>query len=177
MRKIRSALISLSDKSNLKPLLQELRKNNIKIISSGGTFKVIKKLKFKCLDVSDFTGFKEILNGRVKTLHPKIHAGILNKRSNKSHSSDIKKNNFEGPCSAYFICSLILYWPDNHFEKFEGKIYGEIIWPGKGERGHGYDPVFLPNGYEETFGQMDRWKKNRISHRGLAVNNLLGSCF
>ena len=94
MRKIRSALISLSDKSNLKPLLKELRRNNIKIISSGGTFKAIKKLKFKCLDVSDFTGFKEILNGRVKTLHPKIHAGILNKRSNKSHSSDIKKNNY-----------------------------------------------------------------------------------
>ena len=90
---------------------------------------------------------------------------------------EIKKNNFEGPCSAYFICSLILYWPDNHFEKFEGKIYGEIIWPGRGEKGHGYDPVFLPNGYEETFGQMDRWKKNKISHRGLAVNNLLDSCF
>ena len=90
---------------------------------------------------------------------------------------EIKKSNFVGPCTGYFICSLILYWPDNHFEKFEGKIYGEIIWPGKGERGHGYDPVFLPNGYEETFGQMDRWKKNRISHRGLAVNKLLDSCF
>ena len=95
MRKIRSALISLSDKSNLKPLLEELTRNNIKIISSSGTFKAIKKLKFKCLDISDFTGFKEILNGRVKTLHPKIHAGILNKRNSKSHSSDIKKNNFE----------------------------------------------------------------------------------
>ena len=95
MRKIRSALISLSDKSNLKPLLQELKRNNIKIISSGGTFKAIRKLKFKCLDVSDFTEFKEILSGRVKTLHPKIHAGILNKRSSKSHSEEIKKNNFE----------------------------------------------------------------------------------
>ena len=95
MKKIRSALISLSDKSNLKPLLHELRRNNIKIISTGGTFKLIKKLKFKCLDVSDFIGFDEILNGRVKTLHPKIHAGILNKRSNKSHLSDIKKNDFE----------------------------------------------------------------------------------
>ena len=90
---------------------------------------------------------------------------------------EIEKNNFEGPCTAHFICSLILYWPDHHFEKFEGKIYGEIIWPGRGEKGHGYDPVFLPNGYEETFGQMDRWKKNKISHRGLAVNNLLDSCF
>ena len=90
---------------------------------------------------------------------------------------EVEKNNFLGTCTAYFICSLILYWPDNHFEKFEGKIYGEIIWPGKGEKGHGYDPVFLPNGYEETFGQMDRWEKNKISHRGLAVKNLLNSCF
>ena len=95
MRKIKSALISLSDKSNLKPLLQELKKNHIKIISSGGTYKAIRKLKTKCLEVSDFTGFNEILDGRVKTLHPKIHAGILNKRNNRSHIEDIKKNNFE----------------------------------------------------------------------------------
>ena len=62
-------------------------------------------------------------------------------------------------------------------EKFEGKIFGEIVWPGRGKKGHGYDPVFLPNGYEETFGQMDRWKKNKISHRGLAMDSLLKACF
>ena len=90
---------------------------------------------------------------------------------------EIEKTNFVRPCTAYFICSLILYWPDNHFEKFEGKIFGEIIWPGKGEKGHGYDPVFLPNGYEETFGQMDRWRKNKVSHRGLAMDKLLKACF
>ena len=95
MRKVKTALISLSDKSYLKPLLKELAKNNIKIISSGGTFKEIRKLKFKCLEVSDFTGFDEILEGRVKTLHPKIHSGILNKRNKKSHLKDIKKNKFE----------------------------------------------------------------------------------
>ena len=95
MKKIKSALISVSDKSNLEPLLKILKKNKIKLISSGGTYKIIKKLKYKCLEVSDFTGTKEILSGRVKTLHPKIYAGILNKRSNKSHSSDIKRNNFE----------------------------------------------------------------------------------
>ena len=95
VKKIKSALISLSDKTDLKPLLVELKKNNIKIISSGGTFKKIKELKFKCLEVSDFTGFKEILDGRVKTLHPKIHAGILSKRDNKSHLKDLKKNNFD----------------------------------------------------------------------------------
>ena len=95
MKKIKSALISVSDKSNLKPLLEALKKYKIKIISSGGTYKEIKKLKYKCLEVSDFTGFNEILDGRVKTLHPKIHAGILNKRGNKTHSKDIKNNNFE----------------------------------------------------------------------------------
>tara|TARA_B100000035_G_scaffold313611_1_gene327722 strand:+ start:99 stop:1655 length:1557 start_codon:yes stop_codon:yes gene_type:complete len=95
MKKIRSALISLSDKSNLKPLLKVLKKNNIKLISSGGTFKEIKKLKYNCLEVSNFTGFKEILDGRVKTLHPKIHAGILSKRKNKSHIKELKNNNFE----------------------------------------------------------------------------------
>ena len=95
MGKIKKALISVSDKSNLKPLLQVLQKNKVELISSGGTFKIIKKLKFKCVEVSDFTGFNEILDGRVKTLHPKIHAGILNKRKNKSHLKDLKNNKFE----------------------------------------------------------------------------------
>ena len=95
MKKIKSALISVSDKTNLKPLLHILKKNNVKLISSGGTFRTIRKLGFKCLEVSDFTGSKEILSGRVKTLHPKIHAGILNKRNNKSHQKELKINNFE----------------------------------------------------------------------------------
>ena len=95
MRKIKTALISVSDKSNLKPILQILKKYNVKIISSGGTYKKIKKLKFSCLEVSDFTNSHEILEGRVKTLHPKIHAGILNKRNNKTHLNELKKNNFE----------------------------------------------------------------------------------
>jgi phosphoribosylaminoimidazolecarboxamide formyltransferase/IMP cyclohydrolase len=95
MKKIKTALISVSDKKNLKPLLNVLRKNKVKIISSGGTYKEIKRLKFKCLEVSDFTNSPEILEGRVKTLHPKVHAGILNKRDNKSHIKDLKKNNFE----------------------------------------------------------------------------------
>ena len=78
--KIKTALISLSDKSNLKPLLSLLKKYNIKIISSGGTYKKIKGMGYKCLEVSKFTNSKELLDGRVKTLHPKIHSGILNIR-------------------------------------------------------------------------------------------------
>ena len=94
-KKIKTALISVSDKNNLKPLLNILKKNKIKIISSGGTYKEIKRLKFKCLEVSKFTNSPEILDGRVKTLHPKIHAGILNKREKKTHSKDLKDNGFE----------------------------------------------------------------------------------
>ena len=94
-KRIKTALISVSDKRNLKPLLNILVKNKIKIISSGGTYKEIIKLNFKCLEVSKFTNSPEILEGRVKTLHPKIHAGILNKREKKSHLKDLKENNFE----------------------------------------------------------------------------------
>ena len=95
MKKIKRALISVSDKKNLRNLLKTLKKFNIEIISSGGTFKEIKRLKFKCIEVSDYTNFPEILGGRLKTLHPKIHGGILNIRNNKRHSKDLKKNNFK----------------------------------------------------------------------------------
>ncbi len=93
--KIKTALISLSDKSNLKPLLSLLKKYNIKIISSGGTYKKIKGMGFKCLEVSKFTNSKELLDGRVKTLHPKIHSGILNIRQNQKHQKEMKINNYE----------------------------------------------------------------------------------
>ena len=95
MNKIKTALISVSDKKNIKSILELLKKNKVKIISSGGTYKEIKKLKFKCIEVSEYTNFHEILEGRVKTLHPKIHAGILSKRISKTHQNEMKKNNFE----------------------------------------------------------------------------------
>jgi len=95
MKKIKTALISLSDKKNLRPLLNILKRNKVKIISSGGTYKEIKRLKFKCTEVSEFTNSPEILDGRVKTLHPKVYAGILNKREKKSHLKDLKNHNFE----------------------------------------------------------------------------------
>ena len=92
--KIKNALISLSDKGNLTELLEVLTKFNIKIISSGGTFTAIKKLGFECTELSKYTGFKEMLDGRVKTLHPKIHAGILHDRQNKKHQNEMNEQNF-----------------------------------------------------------------------------------
>ena len=95
MKKIKKALISVSDKKNLGSLLKVLAKYKIELISSGGTYKEIKKLKFKCLEVSEYTGSPEILGGRVKTLHPKIHAGILSKRNDKSHTKQLKANQYD----------------------------------------------------------------------------------
>ena len=67
MSKIKNALISVSDKDRLRIILKSLKKNKINIISSGGTFKSIKRLGFKCIEVSEYTGFEEMLDGRVKT--------------------------------------------------------------------------------------------------------------
>ena len=95
MNKIKQALISVSDKTNLKLILNILNKYKVKIISSGGTYKQIIKLGYKCKEISEYTKSPEVLGGRVKTLHPKIHAGILNNRKNKLHQKDMLLNNFE----------------------------------------------------------------------------------
>ena len=92
--KIKNALISVSNKENLVLLLKTLKKFNINIISSGGTYGSIKKLGYQCTELSKYTGFKEMLDGRVKTLHPKIHAGILHDRQNRKHKSEMSKQNF-----------------------------------------------------------------------------------
>ena len=92
--KIKNALISVSDKKNLISLLKTLKKFNINIVSSGGTYASIKKLGYQCTELSKYTGFKEMLDGRVKTLHPKIHAGILHDRQNKKHKSEMSKQKF-----------------------------------------------------------------------------------
>ena len=92
--KVKNALISVSNKENLVSLLKILKKFNINIISSGGTYAAIKQLGYKCTELSKYTGFKEMLDGRVKTLHPKIHAGILHDRQNKKHQSEMSKQNF-----------------------------------------------------------------------------------
>ena len=95
MKKIKNALISVSDKTNLKSIIEILKNYKINIISSGGTYKKIKNLGYDCSEISDFTNFPEILDGRVKTLHPKVHAGILNQRNKKTHTKEMKKFNFE----------------------------------------------------------------------------------
>lgn len=81
------------------------------------------------------------------------------------------------PWRARFCCTLVLAWPDGHDEVFPGTVEGQIVWPMRGHEGHGYDPIFQPEDYEQTFGEMDRWEKNRISHRADAFAKLVQGCF
>ena len=81
------------------------------------------------------------------------------------------------PRTARFCCTLVLAWPDGHDEVFAGVMEGQIVWPMRGDQGHGYDPIFQPKGYEMTFGEMDRWEKNKISHRADAFAKLVAGCF
>jgi phosphoribosylaminoimidazolecarboxamide formyltransferase/IMP cyclohydrolase len=93
MKKIKRALISVSDKKNLNEIVNYLQKNNIEIISTGGTYKKIKEFTDNVIEISEYTGFPEIMNGRVKTLNPLIHGGILADRNKETHHQDLKDNN------------------------------------------------------------------------------------
>ncbi|PZX58997.1 RdgB/HAM1 family non-canonical purine NTP pyrophosphatase [Cereibacter changlensis] len=81
------------------------------------------------------------------------------------------------PRLAQFRCTLVLAWPDGHDEVFEGVMPGQVVWPMRGGEGHGYDPIFQPDGFEITFGEMERWQKNEISHRADAFRKLVAGCF
>jgi XTP/dITP diphosphohydrolase len=81
------------------------------------------------------------------------------------------------PRSAQFCCTLVLAHPDGQDLVFEGKSKGRLVWPGRGEQGHGFDPIFMPDGFDQTFGEMDRWEKNRLSHRADAFAKLVTALF
>ena len=78
--------------------------------------------------------------------------------------------------SAYFLCALALAWPDGHVETFEGRVDGILVWPPRGTRGFGYDPVFLPDGENLTFGEMEPARKHAMSHRARAFARMVAAC-
>ena len=78
---------------------------------------------------------------------------------------------------AHFVCALALAWPDGHVEWFEGRVDVTLVWPPRGANGFGYDPMFLPNGHAETFGEMDPEAKHAMSHRADAFRQLVAAVF
>lgn len=83
----------------------------------------------------------------------------------------------KAPHAARFRCAIVVAWPDGAEEVFEGAVEGFLVWPPRGPRGHGYDPMFQPNGVEQTFAEMLPAEKNRISHRAMAFAALTSRCF
>jgi XTP/dITP diphosphohydrolase len=77
---------------------------------------------------------------------------------------------------AHFACALVLAWPDGQWSAFEGFVHGRLVWPARGEAGFGYDPMFVPDGYEQTFGELEPAIKHGISHRADAFRQLVARC-
>ena len=88
-----------------------------------------------------------------------------------------KASGRQQPFTCRFIACLTLAWPDGHMETFRGTVEGTLVWPPRGTRGFGYDPMFLPLGKAETFGEMDQDAKHAISHRAVAFRKLIDACF
>ena len=162
MKKIKKALISVSDKKKLKKLLKILTKYKIELISSGGTYKEIKKLKFKCLEVSEYTNSPEILGGRVKTLHPKIHAGILSKRNNKSHKADLRNNNFEEidlVIVNFYPFEKILEQTNNHIKIVENiDVGGPTLVRGAAKNYNNVTVITSSNQYDALIVEIEKNK-------------------
>lgn len=78
---------------------------------------------------------------------------------------------------AHFMAVLVLAWPDGHIEWSEGRVDGTIVWPARGDHGHGYDPIFMPQGESRTYAEMTMEEKNQYSHRGRAFNALVEKIF
>jgi phosphoribosylaminoimidazolecarboxamide formyltransferase/IMP cyclohydrolase len=95
MRKAERALISLTDKSGIEDFAKELEKLGIEILSTGGTAKKMRESDIRVKDVAEFTGFPEMLDGRVKTLHPKVHGGILAQKTNPDHVKQMAEHGLE----------------------------------------------------------------------------------
>jgi phosphoribosylaminoimidazolecarboxamide formyltransferase/IMP cyclohydrolase len=95
MRKIERALISLTDKAGIEDFARQLQDMGVEILSTGGTANKMRDSGIKVMDVSEFTGFPEMLDGRVKTLHPKVHGGILAQKSNPDHLAQMEAHGLQ----------------------------------------------------------------------------------
>ena len=88
----------------------------------------------------------------------------------------LENNSAPYPRNAQFCCTLCIAWPDGHDEIVDGTVAGSLTWPMRGELGFGYDPIFIPDGYDITFGEMDQSKKHEMSHRAVAFYKLVKNC-
>jgi XTP/dITP diphosphohydrolase len=135
-----------------------------------------------CVDALD--GRPGIFSARWAVVDPKVDPGagpgeVQGERdfglAMRRVWEELEKLGPEASRSAHFVCALAIVWPDGRSEWFEGRADGTLVWPPRGERGFGYDPMFQPAGYDVTFGEMDPEEKHRISHRAAAFHKLVAA--
>lgn len=114
---------------------------------------------------------------------PGIHAARFAEREDGTRDFDWAMERLHeagidaGDDQAWFTCALALAWPDGHIEVFEGRVEGHLVWPPRGAKGFGYDPIFVPAGHDATFAEMEPEAKHAISHRAVAFRDLIDDCF
>lgn len=189
-------LIASHNQGKIRELITLLSPFNIEVVSAkhlnipepeetGKTFEENALLKaVACTKVSGFPSLADdsglvipILGGQ-----PGIYSARWAKSSegldfNQAMARVQKELTGKEDLSAYFVCALCLSWPDGYYESFEGRVYGRLTFPPRGEKGFGYDPIFIPNDHKMTFGEMDPDLKHRLSHRAHAFEQLIQSCF
>ncbi len=155
-------------------------------IEDGDTFIANAEIKSKnatkesgLVALADDSGLAVPSIGGIPGIHSALYA--INPETNeRDFAYGMAKLNDEigdNDRAAYFVCALSLAWPDGHVETFEGRVYGRLIWPIRGENGFGYDPMFIADGYDQTFGEMDAKEKHAISHRADAFKKIIDACF
>ena len=145
--------------------------------------------ELKARQAADLSGLPALADDSglsVDALHgaPGIHsarwaedeAGIRDfGRAMKRVWRDVEAEGEDAGHDAHFVCALSLAWPDGAIESFEGKVFGTLMWPPRGELGFGYDPMFVAAGMDRTFGEIDPAEKHRISHRADAFRKLVAA--
>jgi XTP/dITP diphosphohydrolase len=129
-----------------------------------------------CAALSDDSGFCVAALGGAPGVHSARWAGPTKDFGAAMEQVHARMGDSEDQ-RAWFISALCLAWPDGHTETFLGRIGGTAVWPPRGDKGFGYDPMFMPSGSSLTFGEMDAAAKDEVSHRARAFAQMLRSCF
>lgn len=157
-------------------------------VEDGDTF--IKNAEIKALAAARASGFPSLADDSGLCVHalnddPGVYSARWAGKSKdfvlamEKVAAALKKAESDGNMdkTAHFVCALTLAWPDGHTETFEGMVFGKMVWPMRGNKGFGYDPAFVPDGFDKTFGEMDPKQKHLISHRANAFALLIDACF
>lgn len=128
--------------------------------------------------LADDSGFEVLALNKAPGLYSARWAGPdknFDRAMQKVH--DVYQDSGVDDPRARFVCALAIVWPDGHEEAVEDAIDGHFVWPPRGKKGFGYDPIFVLDGQNKTFGEVDPEWKDRVSHRAKAFTHLLNRCF